>query len=193
MIFVFLLISCVASLRLSTRAFKELIEEENIRDDMFNYDQFVAACTDTLYFAGYVRHGDLMIGDFCEAFFVLDKGLAASGPNSDKVSLKQVEKWVKSKELETHWEQWRRNIFKQFMQWKDLHIPIEEFVLNFRELGFSYPKLKASQADQDEILWDIEDHDEDWEDFEDFWLDDAFEQSEFSIEEELVRFKHEDT
>ena len=86
MLLAFLLISSVHSIRLSTRSFVELIEEENIKDDMFNFDQFVDACTDTLYFAGYVRHGDLMIGDFCEAFFTHDKHLNTHA--GDKVSLK---------------------------------------------------------------------------------------------------------
>lgn len=196
MIFHFLLISSVASIRLSTRAFKELIEEERIRDDMFNFDQFQEACIDTLYFAGYTRHGDLMIGDFCEAFFSIDKGLAIrDGPNSDKVSLEQIEKWIKSREMETHWESWRRDVFQKFMDWKELFVPIEEFVNNFRDHDFSYPKYKASLTDPDKIWWDIEDHDdEEWLDFEDFWMDDHFENAEFSVSEELLtRFKHEDT
>ena len=87
MILAFLLIFSAYSIRLSTRSFVELIEEENIKDDMFDFQQFVDACTDTLYFAGYVRHGDLMIGDFCEAFFTHDKGLSAEADDV-KVSLK---------------------------------------------------------------------------------------------------------
>ena len=81
MILAVLLISSAFSIRLSTRSFVEMIEEENIKDDMFNHDQFIDACTDTLYFAGYVRHGDLMIGDFCEGFLSHDK-------HGDKLSLK---------------------------------------------------------------------------------------------------------
>ena len=160
---------------------------------MFNFDQFVDACTDTLYFAGYVRHGDLMIGDFCEAFFTHDKHLNTHA--GDKVSLKQVEKWIKSRELENHWEDWRRDIFKKYMEWQDLHVPIDDFAENFRDHGFSYPKYKASQGDGDDIPWDLLEHDEeeDWEDFEDFWFDDHYENADFSIQDELIRFKHEDT
>ena len=118
MILVFMLISSVASIRLSTRSFKELMEEERIRDDMFNFDQWEEACVDTLYFAGYTRHGDLMIGDFCEAFFALDKGLkTGKGNDSARVSFTDIEKWVKSRELETHWESWRRDVFKKYMEW----------------------------------------------------------------------------
>ena len=74
-----------------------------------------------------------------------------------------------------------------------MHVLMDDFVDSFRDHGFSYPKYKAAHSDHDDIEWDIEEHEDDWEDFEDFWYDDHYENADFSIEDELIRFKHEDT
>ena len=72
---------------------------------------------------------------------------------------------------------------------------MDDFVDSFRDHGFIYWKYKKAQSDADDIEWYFDEHedDDDWEDFEDFWFDDHFENAEFSVEEELIRFKHEDT